>query len=128
MSKKIKVRFNLGRGPNYMKWKITYPSGTIEYASPTSTQIVMKGCTLKNSRTTAEKIFNGQHKTVCAWILCNEIEVKFSEFKSFEDTFLSRAEYNPRVKPYWTIKGSNSDNLYFGEITTEDKILYITKI
>jgi hypothetical protein len=126
--KRIKVRFNLSRGKNYMKWKIQYPSGTVEYASPTSTQIVMKGCTLKNSRKTAEKIFSGEHKTVCAWILCDNIEVKYDAFKSYEDTFLSRAQYNPRVKPYWTIKGSNSDNLNLGEITTDGKVLYITKI
>jgi len=126
--KRIKVRFNLSRGQNYMKWKVQYTDGMVEYCDPKSTQIVMKGCTLKNSRTTAEKIYNGQHKTVCAWILCDSVEVKFSEFKSFEGTFLSRAQYNPRVKPYWTIKGSNSDNLNLGELTTEDKILYITKI
>lgn len=126
--KRIKVRFNLGRGPNYLKWKIQYPSGAVEYASPTDTQLVMTGCTLKNNRKTAEKIFRGEHKTVCAWILCDSIEIKFSGFKSFEGTFLSRAQYNPRVQPYWTIKGSNSDNLNLGELTTEDKIIYITKI
>ncbi len=126
--KRIKVRFNLSRGQNYMKWKVQYPSGVVEYCDPKSTQIVMMGCTLKNSRATAEKIYDGQHKTVCAWILCDNIEIKFSGFKSFEGTYLSRAQYNPRVKPYWTIKGSNSDNLNLGELTTEDKIIYITKI
>ena len=33
--KRIKVRFNLGRGQNYLKWKVVYPNGDVEYISPT---------------------------------------------------------------------------------------------
>ena len=75
MGKKIKVRFNLGRGENYMKWKVEYPNGWSKYFAPTENQLILKGCQLKNSRTTAMKILNGQHKVVCAWVLCDEIEI-----------------------------------------------------
>jgi len=34
MSKSIKVRFNLGKGVNYMKWKIEYPDGRVLYSDP----------------------------------------------------------------------------------------------
>lgn len=131
MSKRIKVRFNLGKGPNYMKWKIQYPTGAVEYASPTSTQLVMKGCTLKNSKKTAERIYNGQHKTVCAWILCDSIEVKYGGFEPYDTYNCPTLKYNPRVEPNWVYnynRNINADNLSFIEIGTVDNKLYITKI
>ena len=65
MTKRIKVRFNLGRGPNYLKWKVSYPNGEVMYYYPTGVQLTMKGCTLKNSKSTAQKIFRGEsNKTV----------------------------------------------------------------
>lgn len=127
--KRIKVRFNLGRGPNYLKWKIQYPSGAVEYASPTDTQLVMTGCTLKNNRKTAEKIFRGEHKTVCAWILCDEVEVKFSGFSQYDnDPNNTRLSYNPRVNPYWVLgKMTPADNFKFNKIGTVDYKLFVTE-
>lgn len=127
--KKIKVRFNLGRGPNYMKWKIQYPSGAVEYCSPTTTQLIMKGCVLKNNRRTAEKIMSGQHKTVCAWILCDSIEVKYDLFQPYDTySMCVRLKYNPRVEPNWVYDNRiNADNLKFIEIGTVDYKLFVTK-
>ena len=125
--KRIKVRFNLGRGPNYMKWKIQYPFGYVEYCDPKSTQIVMTGCTLKNSRKTAQKIFNGEHKTVCAWVLCDSVEVKFDGFQSYDTHNCPTLKYNPRVKPHWDYNNEDADNLNFSEIGTVDYKLFVTK-
>jgi len=129
MSKRIKVRFNLGRGPNYLKWKIQYPSGAVEYASPTDTQLIMKGCQLKNSKKTAQKIFNGQHKTVCAWILCDDIEVKFDKFEPYDTySMCVGLKYNPKVKPNWVYDNRiDADNLNFIEIGSVDYKLFVTK-
>jgi hypothetical protein len=132
MSKRIKVRFNLSRGKHYMQWKITYPTGAVQYCSPTSTQLVMTGCTLKNSRITAEKIFNGQHKVVCAWVLCDSIKVKYSVFNQYDVDGNPRVKYNPRVKPHWVIEtrsgDTNADNSHFSELGSVDYKLFITKI
>ena len=129
MSKKIKVRFNLGRGPNYMMWKIQHPSGAVEYCNPESGQLILKGCTLKNNKKTAEKIFNGEHKTVCAWILCEEIQVKYGSIESFDnDPNNIRLTYNPRVNPYWVLgKGTPADGFKFSEVASVGKQLYVTK-
>ena len=62
--KSIKVRFNLGKGPNYMKWKIQYPSGAVEYCDPATSHIILKGCTLKNNRKTAEKIMKSVNEAI----------------------------------------------------------------
>ena len=81
--KKIKVRFNLGKGKNYMKWKIQDSNNNISYVSPDDTNLLMFNCQVKNNRKTAEKILNGEHKTVCAWILCDEINFVDKDVKTF---------------------------------------------
>ena len=52
----IKVRFNLSRGANYMKWKVEYPDGTKEYLSPETHRLIMTKALLKNYKKTAQKI------------------------------------------------------------------------
>lgn len=136
MSKtRIKVRFNLGRGVNYMKWKVQHPSGEIQYYSPDDVQLVMKDCILKNSRKTALKIYQGDDKTVCAWILCKDIEVKFNSFEDYSEvrigfkgkSKLDRLMYNPRVVPYWTTEQTNlnMDGCHFNEIGSLNRRLFI---
>ena len=130
MGKRIKVRFNLSRGKNYLKWKIEYPSGEVEYCSPTGTQLIMKTCQLKNNRKTAEKIFNGEHKTVCAWILCEDIEVRFDKFVAYDNNPSNlRLRYNPKITPNWVLnKMTDADGFKFNEIGTVDYGLYVTII
>ncbi len=126
--KSIKVRFNLSRGPNYMKWKVQHPDGTVVYCDPTTTQLVMHTCTLKNHRKTAEKILTGSHKTVCAWILCDSINIKEDTFIAYDTEGHPRVRYNPRVNPYWSSdEGDNVDNCSYGQIATVDHKLFVTK-
>jgi len=130
MGKKIKVRFNLGRGENYMKWKIEYPSGQVSYYSPISIQLIMKNCTFKNGRKTAMKIFNGENKSVCAWVLCEDITVCYGSFKQFDAMDLPRLKYNPKKLPFWVMNDDQSsiDGHKFEEIGSVDSQLYVTKI
>ena len=129
MKKKIKVRFNLGRGLNYMKWKIQYPSGTVEYCDPKTSQLILKGCTLKNNRKTAEKIYNGEEKVVCAWILCENIQVKYNVIEySGEDLSNIRISYNPRVNPYWVLGNKTpADGFKFNEVSSAHYKLFVTQ-
>jgi hypothetical protein len=133
--KRYKVRFNLGRGENYMKWKIVDPDGVTSYYFPTGVQLRMTGCQLKNNKSAAQKIFRGEsNKTVCAWVLCDKFEVKVNDFEQL-DLGNPRLKYNPRVSPTWMLEPLNTvhppynvDNEYFNEISTIDYRLYITKI
>jgi hypothetical protein len=130
--KRIKVRFNLRRGKNYMKWKIEYPSGEVEYCSPTDTQLIMKTCQLKNNRKTADKIFNGEHKSVCAWVLCEGITVRYSGFEQFDEMDFERLKYNPKKLPYWVLDNGYRapicvDGCKYEEMATVDFQLFITK-
>lgn len=118
MSKLNKVRFNLSRGENYMKWKVMYSDGGVKYYNPTDVQIIMFGCTLSNSRKSAEKIFSGETtKVVCAYVKCEDVKVITSNFKTESNTLI---KYNPREMPFWNINGENVDGNYYDELFTID--------
>ena len=122
--KSIKIRFNLGRGKNYMKWKIQYTDGTIEYHSPTDVQLLMHDCKLKNHKKTAQKIFDGGEKVVCAWILCKSLAIKTKDFIQ-ADLSGERVRYNPRVTPHWVLNDENVDGLPVDKLVTVDYGVYI---
>jgi hypothetical protein len=127
---RIKVRFNLGRGANYMKWKVQYPNGVVEYYKPTEVQLMMKGCQLRNHKGVAKKIFDGGNKTVCAWVLCDEIEIINPATTNYLKPFLKydlmfdRIKYTPRVKPNWLLNGDIVDNEFINFIGSVDCGLY----
>jgi hypothetical protein len=121
---RIKVRFNLGKGANYMKWKVQYPNGNVEYHNPTEIQLVMNGCQLRNHKKTAEKIFNGGEKVVCAWVLCDDIIIRKHSFVPF-DVACEKIRYNPRVQPNWLINGGVVDNVKFERIGSVDYGLFV---
>lgn len=104
--KSIKVRFNLSRGVNYLKWKVEYPDGNVMYYYPTGVQLIMGDCTLKNYKKVAEKIHNGANKSVCAWVLCKTLDLKFDNFITDDTT---QIKFNPRVQPNWMVNGEVSD-------------------
>jgi hypothetical protein len=120
---RIKVRFNLGRGANYMKWKVQYPNGVVEYHNPSETQLILNGCQLRNHKGVAKKIFDGGNKTVCAWVLCDEIEISTRKFLQL-DTYCQRIKYNPRVKPNWVFNDEIVDNEFIHSIGSVDCGLY----
>lgn len=127
MAKRIKVRFNLGRGVNYFKWKVEFPD-RVEYYSPTEVQLVLGKCEARNNLKTAKKIFEGQHKQVCAWILCEQILVKKKDFIKITDEL--KLKYNPKVLPYWVI-GDNKESVdgqRFSRLISVDYGLYIQKV
>ncbi len=99
--KNYKVRFNLGRGKNYLKWKVTSPNGKVNYYEPNDVCLHMENCKLVNQQGTAQKIFDGANKTVCAWIECEVLTI-------FEPLLIAKGtkiSYNPRVQPNWVCDG-----------------------
>ena len=123
MPKKIKVRFNLGRGENYMKWKLQFETHS-EYYSPEEYNLAMFGCTLRNSKKTAQKIHSGAHKTVCAWILCDQVfltqNIQLPEVEA-------ELKYNPRFKPNWVAGDADADNASFDKIYSQGRRLFSVK-
>lgn len=106
-----------------MKWKIERPNGEITYHAPEDVQLVMDGCVLKNQKSTSLKIFQGANKTVCSWILCENIEIVVNgASKNVSDA--ERVSYNPRVSPNWIYKGSIADGMRFGKLVSLGNKVY----
>lgn len=128
MSKRqYKLRFNLGLGENFMKWKLTKPDGTSEYIDPTTNTIVLVNCKLRNQPSTAQKIHDGAHKTVCAWVEAEEVQVTEAKIDNLIDYKADlRIMYNPRKNPYWTYHTEieSVDNKIIPLIVTENRSLY----
>lgn len=106
-----------------MKWKIAFPDGTIEYLDPKEITLIMSRCKLKNNPKIAEKIFQGENKQVCAWILCEQIKITGVPQENLDEA--NRLSYNPRVKPCWDFRGSNADGKEFDRLESRGSRLYV---
>jgi hypothetical protein len=125
----IKVRFNLGRGKNYKKWKIQ-GKDFVEYYAPEDVQLILNKCTLKNNKKMATKIFNGENKDVCAWIRCEEVIIKHRDKDEYfySNKQVEKLLYDPKVAPYWRISEYdclNVDDFVFEQIFTDYKNLFV---
>ncbi|NBT57246.1 hypothetical protein EBT16_00520 [bacterium] len=118
MAEFCKVRFHLGRGPNYMKWQIKQRDGQTVYLDPSSVQLKLNNCTLKNNKRLAREIHEGANKTVCAWIMCDFVELTQ---KKPEGTEIG---YNPRKNPFWTDGSNDLDNKKYDQIVSDGRRLY----
>lgn len=124
MSRPYKIRFNLGRGKNYMKWKVEGPYG-VAYYNPEEVQIHMNGCQLKNQRKTAEKINGGANKTVCAWVRCKSVQIFPANFLRLDEMHDTQFKYNPRKYPFWFMhEGVSIDNMEVSRIVSFGRQLY----
>lgn len=116
-----RIRFNLGRGPKYKKWKVTSPDKTYQYYDPNEISFILINAKLKNNISTSQKIFNGANKRVCAWIECENIKINYDDLKGDE------IKYNPRVQPYWEKSNINIDNMEFDYLFTQKNKIYQIK-
>lgn len=121
--KRYRVRFHLAKGENFMKWQVFDKlHGTKDYYDPDTRSIIMRDCLLGNHATTAKKIFDGDNKTVCAWVACNEVRVVDSVPTIGK---LTHYKYNPRKNPHWhTDTLNNADNLKFNMMVTNKRKVY----
>lgn len=124
MSTSTKVRFNLGKGINYMKWKV-YSSDSVNYYDPMEYTLVLYDCVLKNNKKTSLSIFQGQSKSVCSWVLCKSVVV--TKLKDVPEG-LSKLSYNPKVFPGWLLEDKVVDGCHYDIIWSEGKSLHTRPI
>ena len=125
--KRYKVRFHLAKGENYMKWQVfDLKSNTKDYFDPNMKSIVMFDCELSNHPKTAKRIHSGADKTVCAWVSCEDVEVK-----NRPDVIppiingMINYKYNPRKNPHWfTDTHENRDGMKLKVMMTHEKKVY----
>lgn len=136
--KRFQVRFHLGKGENYMCWQVKdyginraanngRPTD-IDYYAPSNVSLELTNCTLRNSPVTAMKIFNGQAKTVCAWVECDMIDVRYKKSPDFQRPNIKNMDkykYNPKKHLHWfTKRDRNADNKDLKKMFTNNRALY----
>lgn len=118
-----KVRFNLGRGNNYMKWKIEdIKTNKAYYIDPNEVSLILVNCTLHNNRNRSEEIFLGSHKSVCSWVLCEKVLIDAPR-----EVYGEQIRYNPRVAPHWVHNGDDVDGKQYDELKTNNKNIFYEK-
>lgn len=121
-----RVRFHLANGPHFMHWQIKdMETGNVEYVNPDKKSLYLIGCKLRNSPSTAKKIFETGDKTVCAWIECKSWHTQTLAWS--EDMINSGVqwlEYNPHKKPHWNLSGENIDGYRYSMLMTHNKKVY----
>lgn len=122
--KRVKIRFNLGRGVNYKKWKINHVDKSVEYLDPEKVQLTMVNCELVNNKKISQEIFNGSHKRICAWILCEKITIKKRNFNQ-TDLIGGCLNFNPRIEPNWVLEGINVDGVKIKKIESLGNKLFV---
>lgn len=123
--KRYRVRFHLARGDNYMKWQVfDKQENTKDYFDPESKSIIMIDCILGNNPATAQRILDGENKTVCAWVACDDVMVVDSLPLS-STSGMTHYKFNPKKNPHWfTETHNNRDNMTFTKMITESKKVY----
>lgn len=115
-----KVRFNLGKGRNFMKWQVK-TGKRVRYYDPTQVQLTMIGCRLRNRPKTAQRIYEGENKTICAWVDCKSVTIQ--PIASHKGRRI--IQYNPKVKPYWRSGNNrNIDNCRYETIVSVGRHLF----
>lgn len=119
----FKLRFHLANGPHKYKWQLKDDQGNVTYVDPADANFTMMNCKLHNSRKVAEGIHAGKEKTVCSWIECESISIRFDYFP--EEFFNNEVSYNPRVAPFWrNTAGENIDGKFFEVLETKGRKVF----
>lgn len=127
--KRFQVRFHLGKGANYMCWQVKdHRNKGTEYYAPSTCSLELTNCKLRNSPTTAKRIHDGQAKTVCAWVECDMVDVRYKKdpaFTGVDTKNLRKYKYNPRKNLHWfTSKQDNLDNKELKKMYTNNRAIY----
>lgn len=119
-TRKYKVRFHLGKGENFMKWRVeNTTTKNVEFFNVDDFSITLNNCKLYNQKSAANKIHEGANKTVCAWIMAEEF-LYTPEAKNLNNTI----KYNPRETPHWISQEKNNmDGETFSQLVIINKTI-----
>lgn len=114
MKRNFKIRFHLGQGENYMKWRVEdVTTKNVWFFEPSEFEAVIINGKLYNQKSAANKINQGSNKTVCAWIMAEDVVLYPTENLWMK----GQVSYNPRVMPHWIDNnGNNVDKQEFSEM------------
>lgn len=121
MNTKHKIAFHLARGKHFQHWQIKLNTGDVVYIDPAENSIILRGCVLKNRKSSSLRIFKGADKERCAWVEFESYDV----VKSIDKVTSTQVRFNPRVSPTWMINNqSDKDDTTFDELFTNNRNIY----
>lgn len=97
--------------------------GISQHYDPDKVTLIMTDCTLFNRKEDAQKIMDGGHKRVCAWLLCEDIEV--TDKLAIVGTKDGHLMFNPRITRHWVMDGEDMDGRKTPLIYSSGRELYI---
>lgn len=123
-----KIRFHLGAGENFMKWRVeNVETKKVDFFDPDIYSLALNNCKLYNHKGTAEKIYDGANKTVCSWIMSSRVDILIGD-PNDDKPNNKRLFYNPRVAPNWMDSDNkNIDKKEFNSLTTIGKKLFVNE-
>lgn len=134
---KYKLRYHLGRGENYMKWQVRgVDTDELYYYTPENVLFDIDNAVLKNNKKTAQKINDGENKTVCSWIECESFAAYTTDTIGDELNNLiikwhgskETLSYNPRKLPHWVDENNNDvDGNHYDNLIVEGRIIKVIK-
>lgn len=122
MKRNFKIRFHLGQGENYMKWRLEdVTTKNVWFFEPSEFEAVIINGKLYNQKSAANKINQGSNKTVCAWIMAEDVVMY-----STENIWMKgQVSYNPRLMPHWIDNnGNNVDKQEFAEMHIVERKIF----
>ena len=107
---KFKVRLHLAQGKHFNMFQVKQiDNDKIKYYDPSKVNLLLGDCRLVNDQEIANRIYNGKTKSVCAWVLCNDVtEWDIGDIEQFNDNY-TKIHYNPRVSPHWSTYSESGD-------------------
>ncbi len=78
-----RLRYHLARGEFYKHWQMKRSEKNSKpvYFNPEDTSFLLNDVKLYSKRNVAQKIYEGENKTVCAWLaINNQVKVSTKEF------------------------------------------------
>lgn len=121
---KIRVRFHLQSGKNYLKWQIRQGK-SVKYYDPAQYQLELIGCKLVNKINKAKKVYKDGVKDVAGWVECDEVIIN----NEIGIDNLEKLYYNPIRDPYWRRESDSNefiwDNSEYATLVTSGKQVYV---
>lgn len=116
MKRNFKIRFHLGQGENYMKWRVEdVTTKNVWFFEPENFQAIIVNGKLHNHPSTAKK------KTFCAYIMAEDVVL----YPTDNLWMRGQVAYNPRLMPHWIDNnGNNADKKEFAEMHIVERKIF----
>lgn len=123
----FRFKVHLGKGLYYGWFQLkSLKTGETHYIKPDVECIALFNCKLKNRKKTAQKIFDGASREVCAWIECEwfELVTKKQAVSVLTDDAV-KISYNPKNAPFFCDQdGRDIDGTFFDRVVSIGKDVF----